>query len=225
MGIVFIVPDVGQAWESLSLPNRKRQSIAMHSALALLALNGLACQDQQNLPLGPSDAQDPQSLAARLLFADACRDIANKSTAARDLLRAINAERAKAKLPTLKPNDTLTLISEFYACRLVEGDFFSHVDPFDGSTVDRRASDFGYPFLKIGENLAAGQRDAEQTLLEWLNSPGHKANILDPSYTDVGVAIKEGTKSGPFWVLEFGRPITAGDEIQTTAPTSTRPTD
>jgi uncharacterized protein YkwD len=225
MGIVCMVPDAGPARELPSLLTRFRHSVAMHSALALLALSGLACQDQQNLPLGPSDAQDPQSLAARLLFADPCRDIANKSTAARDLLRAVNAERVKAKLPALKPNDTLTLIAEFYACRLVEGDFFSHVDPFDGSTVDRRASDFGYPFLKIGENLAAGQRDAEQTLLEWLNSPGHKANILDPSYTDVGVAVKEGHKSGPFWVLEFGRPITAGDEPQITPQSSSRPAD
>lgn len=200
---------------------RNRTRHACFAAL-LLAVSAAGCQDHQNLPLGPNAAQDPQSFAARLFFADACRDVANKSTVTRDLIRAINTERAKAKLPPLRTNDTLTQLAEFYACRLIEGDFFNHTDPFDGSTVDRRASDFGYPFIKIGENLAAGQRDIDQTVAEWMNSPGHKANILDAAFTELGVAVKEGGKNSPCWVLEFGRPITAGEEAATsTAPVTT----
>src|SRR5438477_249764 len=80
----------------------------------------------------------------------------------RDLIHAVNAERAKLKLAPLKVNDILSQTAEFYACRLIDGEFFSHTDPFDGSSVDSRASNFGYAFLKVGENLAEGQDTVEQ---------------------------------------------------------------
>lgn len=177
---------------------------------------GTACQDERGVPPNADAPSTPVS-AARLLPFDACYDPPGHGALIRDTVRAINAERARQKLPLLKQDDTLNRIAEFYACRLVDGDFFSHVDPFGRSTVDTRADDFGYAFIKVGENLAAGQRTVEQAVADWMSSPDHRGNILDPAYTELGIAIKEGGRFGPYWVLEFGRPVSAGLE-STSAP-------
>jgi hypothetical protein len=186
------------------------------AATSLVIVIGLitGCQDQSALPsLGASSANDPHLTASRLLFMDLCQDAPGKPAVVRDLLRSVNAERAKARLAPLRLNDTLNQVADFYACRLIEGDFFSHVDPYDGSTVDARAAHFGYPFLKIGENLAAGQQSVEQVVAEWMNSPGHRANLLDPAFVEIGMAVKVGGKLGVYWVQEFGRPVTDGEWV------------
>jgi uncharacterized protein YkwD len=177
----------------------------------LLALPA-GCQDQSALPFGASDSNDPQSIAARILFSDPCQDFPNEQAVIRDMVRAVNAERAKQKLPPLKANDTLMQLADFYACRLVEGDFFDHIDPVYRSTLESRAADFGYAFIKIGENLAAGQTSVDQAVAMWMESPSHRAVLLDSSFTEIGVAVKNGGKSGPDWVQELGRPVTAGEE-------------
>ncbi|HUN82560.1 MAG TPA: CAP domain-containing protein [Phycisphaerae bacterium] len=197
------------------------------AAAGLLIAAG--CQEQ-SLP-SLSQADSAQS-TARILLADPCQDVANRQITAKDLIHAVNAERAKLKLPPLKANDTLSQTAEFYACRLIDGQFFSHVDPYDGSTVDSRAANFGYAFLKVGENLAEGQDSVEQVMSEWLESPGHRANILDPAFTEIGIAVKSGGPMGRCWVQEFGRPITAGEETHAAAsdaeskpPASSSPSD
>lgn len=196
-----------------------------YGAAALLAVFA-GCQDQSvggGLPLGAADSKDPQSITARMLFSDPCQDVPNKSAVSRELVKAVNAERAKQRIAPLKVNDTLTQLAEFYACRLADGGFFAHVDPVYGSTVESRAADFGYAFLNIGENLAAGQESVEQAISAWMNSPDHRAVLLNPAFTEVGVAVKKGGPSGPYWVQEFGRPVTAGEEgaAVIAVPTST----
>jgi uncharacterized protein YkwD len=141
-----------------------------------------------------------------------CADPTNREVLIDGLAEAINGERGTRQLPALRLDHTLTQISEFYACRLVDGGFFAHEDPFDGSTVDVRAANFGYAFLKIGENLASGQRSVAEAVAAWMASPAHRANILDPAYTEIGAAVKVGGDAGTYWVLEFGRPITANAE-------------
>lgn len=178
------------------------------------------CQDQQALTLGSSESNDPRSIAARLLAAETCQELPNKQVALRDMVKAVNAERARQRVAPVHVNDTLAQIADFYACRLVDGDFFDHVDPFYGSTLDSRATDFGYAFLKIGENLAAGQTSVDKTIADWMNSLAHRAVLLDPAFTEIGVSVRTGGAGGPYWVQEFGRPVTAGDE---SAPTASQP--
>ena len=191
-----------------------RPLCAPATPFVLLAAIAVGCQEQ-SLPLGQTDATQS---TARLLLTDPCQDVANRQSMMRDLVHAVNAERAKLKLAPLKVNDILTQTADFYACRLIDGEFFSHTDPFDGSSVDSRASNFGYAFLKVGENLAEGQDTVEQVISEWINSPAHRANILDPAFTEIGVAVKIGGPMGRCWVQEFGRPVTAGEESHNGAP-------
>ena len=94
---------------------------------------------------------------------------------------------------------------------MIDGGFFGHVDPADDSTVAERAADFGYAFLKIGENLAAGQRSAEEVVAEWMKSPKHRENMLDPAFVEIGIAVKDGGQYGRYWVQELGRALTLDD--------------
>lgn len=175
-------------------------------SVALLPLFIAACQEGSPLPLKNSDLTDPASATARLLDLDTCTDPPLNEVLLTRLVDSINQQREKAGLRAVRREDTLMVIADFYACRLAEGGFFSHRDPFDNSTVDSRAISFGYPFYKVGENLAAGQLGVDEVVEAWMASPGHRANILDPDFTEIGVAVKLGGSDGPYWVQEFGRP-------------------
>jgi uncharacterized protein YkwD len=166
------------------------------------------CQDDQAFSVGPwkMDGQSKSTTTSRA----ACEDPPDASDLVQEILGAVNAQRAHAGVPLLRLDPTLTKVADFYACRLAEDGFFAHEDPFDGSTIDVRAANFGYPFLKIGENLAAGQWSVDQVMDDWMASPEHRANILDPAYTDIGIVVKLGGDCGTYWVQEFGRPLTPG---------------
>jgi uncharacterized protein YkwD len=184
---------------------------ALINSLASLAGCILAissgCTGQSDLPLSPATL--PKAVTSRTTLNSACIDAPRREQIVRQLIDTINRERTDHQASPLKHSSALDQIAEFYACRLVDGAFFAHDDPFDGSTVSSRASNFGYPYLKIGENLAAGQTGVEQCVADWMASPGHRANLLDKGFTEVGVGIKLGGELGSYWVLEFGRPITS----------------
>lgn len=83
--------------------------------------------------------------------------------------------------------------------------YFSHTGR-DGSHVDARASSAGYRWRAIGENIAAGQMQADAAVQGWINSPGHCANLMAPVYTDMGAAfaVNNSSSAGIYWVQVFG---------------------
>ncbi len=123
------------------------------------------------------------------------------------LLAAINAERARHGLPRLASDATLEQIADYHATRMIDGNFFAHVDPYDGSTVAVRAAKFDYDFLKIGENLAAGQESPSAVLADWLASPAHRANLLDPEFSAAGITVLDGGRYLRYWAIVLSRPI------------------
>ena len=84
-------------------------------------------------------------------------------------------------------------------------DVFSHTGT-DGSSVSDRASDAGFRWNRIGENIAAGQRSAEQAIQGWLDSPGHCRNIMQPAFTRMSVAceVNSNTQFGNYWTQVLG---------------------
>ena len=81
----------------------------------------------------------------------------------------------------------------------------------DGSTPAERATRIGYRWLRVAENVAAGQATPEEAVASWLDSAGHCANLMDPAYTEtgVGVAAAAAGEDGPrwtYWAQVFGRP-------------------
>lgn len=123
-----------------------------------------------------------------------------------EILRLVNLERARAGLNTLARSQVLENQAEQYACELIHYDFFDHVNPVTGSHLDDRAEAFGYDYYVIGENLAAGQRTPRQAFDDWMASPGHRANIMDPRFEEIGIGIRTGGDYGLYWVQEFGKP-------------------
>lgn len=116
-----------------------------------------------------------------------------------------NKERAAAGLSALKVNTKLAGMAEKKAEDLRDNHYFDHNSPVYGSPFDMMRQ-FGISYQSAGENIAKGQRTPEEVMNGWMNSPGHRANILNSSYTEIGVGyVTDGNGTG-YWVQEFIRP-------------------
>ncbi len=133
-----------------------------------------------------------------------------------EVLRLVNVERVAGGLDPVVTNATLEDQATQYACELIFYDFFGHENPSTGSTLKDRAGEFGYVYWIIGENLAAGQLSPAAAVADWMDSPCHRENIMNPVFTELGIGIRYGGDYGYYWVQEFGRPFTAE---QPTEPT------
>lgn len=136
-----------------------------------------------------------------------CLTPTDEATAVQRILELVNLERTSRGLDALTINATLTREAGDYACELIEYDYFAHENPVTGSTLVTRTADAGYRYSLVGENLAAGQRTADEAMDGWMNSEGHRANILKPEYEEIGIAVREGGDYGIYWVQEFGKPL------------------
>lgn len=110
--------------------------------------------------------------------------------------------------PALQWNAKLAAAAIKHSKDMAQQGYFSHTGK-DGRQVDSRASDQGYQFSHIGENIAAGQGAVEQVMAGWLASPGHCANIMEPSYTEMGAAYVLNTDGEVpiLWTQVFGTPL------------------
>jgi uncharacterized protein YkwD len=152
--------------------------------------------------------------ALTILF-PGCVDPAVGTSWKSEVLRLVNQERAARGVDAVVWNDTLAEQASQYACELIAYDFFDHVNPVTGSTLGERARDFGYEYWIVGENLAAGQRSPVEAMADWMSSPCHRENVLNPAFVELGVGLRYGGDYGYYWVQEFGRPLTNpydGDE-------------
>lgn len=109
---------------------------------------------------------------------------------AQDVLQLTNDFRAEQGLSPLTLNQKLTVTAQTYAQTMAEDDFFSHIGE-DNSTPWERAEADGYTAMAMAENIAAGQPTPEQVVQSWIDSPGHRQNLLNPNYTELGVGYFE----------------------------------
>jgi uncharacterized protein YkwD len=123
---------------------------------------------------------------------------------AEELLRLVNAERRRVNAPPLVLNDRLSIAAQRHAQDMATSRRLSHIGS-DGSTLRSRIDATQYRWSTIGENVALGQPTAAAVVAAWMNSPGHRQNILNPAFTELGI----GSASGggrPYWVQVFARP-------------------
>ncbi|EGZ25303.1 hypothetical protein PHYSODRAFT_362688, partial [Phytophthora sojae] len=121
------------------------------------------------------------------------------------MLERVNLERAVQGLPALCANSKLQAAAQRHSDDQAANDFMDHVGS-DGSTMSQRVSDAGYDWRGVAENVAAGQADVTEVMDAWMNSEGHRHNILG-DYTMLGVAYAY-TPDGlyrHFWTQDFGR--------------------
>jgi uncharacterized protein YkwD len=110
------------------------------------------------------------------------------------MLEMVNQERTKQNLPPLKPDPELTMVARAHSKDMFARGYFAHLTP-EGKTPFDRMRSGGVRYLSAGENLALGQT---LTICHngLMNSPGHKANILDKSYGRLGIGILDGGMHG-----------------------------
>jgi uncharacterized protein YkwD len=126
------------------------------------------------------------------------------------VIAGTNQQRAaNGNLPPLTENPTLDDIAVLRLDDMFENQYFAHVSP-TGQSAETVASSVGYQHIALGENLAEGIFAGNAGLMTaWMNSPGHRANILNTHYDQIGVAVREGTFQGKdAWIAVqiFGRP-------------------
>ena len=118
------------------------------------------------------------------------------------VVNLVNAERAKAGLKPLKADWELARVARFKSEDMRDNRYFDHNSPIYGTPFQMMKS-FGINYRSAGENIAAGQTTAESVMKSWMNSPGHKKNILSPTFTHIGVGYAKGGSYGHYWTQQF----------------------
>lgn len=137
--------------------------------------------------------------------AGAGTDTAEKADAtkqAKQVLELVNKERAKVGAKPLTLSSSLTNIATIKAKDMSDKGYFDHNSPTYGSPFDMLKR-FGVQYSSAGENIAAGQKDANEVMNSWMNSSGHRANILKAEYEQIGIGYVEGGRWGTYWVQLF----------------------
>ncbi|HWT40204.1 MAG TPA: CAP domain-containing protein [Dongiaceae bacterium] len=133
------------------------------------------------------------------------------SIQAADLLADTNQARERQGLPDLSLNTQLSQAAFLKAQDMFKNNYWAHVSP-TGVQPWKWFADVGYNYSYAGENLAKNYPSAQATVDAWMNSPEHRANILDTHYFDVGFAVVDGQLQGQSTTLVvalYGAPVTA----------------
>jgi uncharacterized protein YkwD len=156
----------------------------------VLAGTVVAC----NLPTSPERAPDENVVVA-------------PSGLIAEIIQRTNEERRTAGLQGLAANNLLMQAAEIQVAQIATAGRLEHTLPEARyPSLADRVNSTGYNWQTIGENLATGQRDAAQAMASWMGSPGHRANILNASFTEIGVAYVVDPSGRPWYVQVFGRP-------------------
>jgi uncharacterized YkwD family protein/spore coat assembly protein SafA len=125
------------------------------------------------------------------------KSISSNSTFTDQVFNLVNQERAKAGLQALSSYNALSAMALDKAKDMYYSNYFDHNSPKYGSPFNMMTS-YGIHYSYAGENIAKGQRTPQEVMTAWMNSPGHRQNILNSHFTKIGVAYFNGE-----WVQEF----------------------
>ena len=123
-----------------------------------------------------------------------------------EVVRLVNIERSKRGLQTLTQNWELSRVARYKSQDMIDKGYFAHNSPTYGSPFDMIEA-FGIRFSAAAENIAQGQRTPQEVMNSWMNSPGHKNNILSPSYYQIGVGAAKDSKGNITWTQMFIKPL------------------
>lgn len=117
----------------------------------------------------------------------------------------VNKERAARGLQLLTYNTEVARVARIKSQDMINKGYFSHTSPTYGSPFNMMEN-FGIRFSNGGENIAYGQRTAQEVMTGWMNSAGHRANILSGSYTQIGVGVAKASNGTLYWTQLFIKP-------------------
>ncbi|WP_431802777.1 CAP domain-containing protein [Halobacillus andaensis] len=124
-----------------------------------------------------------------------------------EVVTLVNEERAKEDLPPLEMYDRLSDLARLKSQDMADNDYFDHTSPTYGTPFEMM-DQYDFTYWSAGENIAAGQRSPEQVVEGWMNSPGHRENIMKEDFTHIGVGYVEesGDRYGTYWTQMFMAP-------------------
>lgn len=140
-----------------------------------------------NLPSTPSEPSTPTNDISKL---------------ENEVIRLVNEERSKNGRSPLASNNELNRLARLKSEDFVKNNYFSHSSPTYGTPFDMMR-DNGISFTAAGENIASGQKNAEEVMKHWMASSGHRENILNPTYNQIGVGVAKDNQGKLYWTQMF----------------------
>jgi uncharacterized protein YkwD len=198
-------------------PLRERQAAAAAKARAQAARARAAQQRRAAAQREAARERQARAAQARRAAAEKARRATPKpspaprtpratpraSGPAAEVLRLVNVERATAGCKPLVTSTVLARVALAHSRDMAVRGYFAH-DSQDGRSPFDRMRAAGYRGTTMGENIAAGQTTAAAVMRAWMNSPGHRANILNCSYRELGVGYHAGGSMRHYWTQNFG---------------------
>ena len=127
---------------------------------------------------------------------------ANFSSYQKQVLDLVNAERTKRGLKALTLDTKLSNVATMKSQDMIDKNYFDHNSPTYGSPFDMMRK-FGVSYRSAGENIAEGQRSPQEVMNAWMNSEGHRKNILNPNFTTLGVGVAKTSSGRLYWTQMF----------------------
>jgi len=120
-----------------------------------------------------------------------------------EIVRLVNQERARAGVrQLLTENWEVSRVARFKSQDFIDNNYFAHNSPIYGTPFNMLRS-FGIVFTAAAENIANGQRTPSAVMNSWINSPSHRANILNPNFNQMGVGVARDNRGNLFWTQMF----------------------
>ena len=123
-----------------------------------------------------------------------------------EVVRLVNVERSKNGLPALGNNWQVARVARTKSQDMIDKNYFSHQSPTYGSPFNMMEN-FGIKFSSGAENIAYGQKTAAEVMNGWMNSAGHRANILSRNITQIGVGCAKKANGTLYWTQMFIKPM------------------
>ena len=152
----------------------------------------------------PAPAEAPPTTEATVTEAPApAADVRVDTSVAGRVIALTNAQRAAAGLGPVSASGALTAAAAAHSKDQAAQNHMTHTGS-NGSTLGQRFSAAGFAWRTAGENVAAGYGSADSVMNGWMNSPGHKANILNAAFTSIGVAVAYSADGTAYWTMDLG---------------------
>jgi uncharacterized protein YkwD len=193
---------------------RPHLSFILTAAICYLALAHLTGTSAAQ-PAAPAAPAAPTTIYLPLLAGPSGLLSPEEQAMANQVLALVNAERAKAGCGPVGLSEQLTAAAYGHSRDMAQNNFFSHTGSA-GTTVRQRATAAGYASSYVGENIAAGHTSADEVMGGWMESDGHRRNILNCAYRHIGIGYVYQSDDAPlaganwpyfrYWTQVFGAP-------------------
>ena len=151
---------------------------------------------------GSSDSSGPTGSTGTTDSTGSTGTVSTVNSMEKQVASLTNSERKAKGLSALTLDNQLSKLARLKAEDMAKKGYFSHTSPTYGSAFDMM-NKYGVSYRTAGENIAKGQKTAESVMNGWMNSSGHRANILSSAYTNIGVGYAKDSRGNTYWVQIF----------------------